>query len=277
MVKNKPKMPEGASPEVNMRNQLKEMELEMEKNNNYVKGFKEKEAALQEQIKGITMMMEKHRLEYKNDINQANKTSDAYKDQIEKLNEKMKVLRKENEKLAVDLSNTKLKFNHANGKFEQISKRKKELQENEEEYKKNISELKEKLAGMIDLKKSSNRNSNTTEIKLKKVITQAQILRDEVFRKDSELVKAARERMKFEQEIDGLKGTHSKLNAKMKTIEAETIERISKELEEKERQIEILKEMLRAAHSEIKLKDSKITTLNRKTEEVERMRSPKRN
>ena len=43
----------------------------------------------------------------------------------------------------------------------------------------------------------------------------------------------------------------------MKNIEAEMIDRISKELEEKKRQIEILKEMLRAAHSEFKLKDSK--------------------
>ena len=275
--KNKPKVAEGLSPEVNMRNQLKEMEIEMEKNNNYVKGFKDKEAALLEQIKAITVMMEKHRVEYKNDVLLANKSNESYKEQIERLNEKVAVLRKENEKLAVDLSNSKLKYNHINGKFEQVNKRKKELQENEEDYKKNISELKEKLSAMIDLKKTSSRSSNTTEIKLKKVITQAQILRDEVFRKDSELVKAARERTKLEQEIEGHKGTHSKLNAKMKTIEAETIERISKELEEKDRQIEILKEMLRAAHSEIKLKGSKITTLSRKNDEVERMRSPKRN
>lgn len=276
MQKNKPKINEAVNPESNLRNQLKELELELENNKNYVKSFKEKETALKEEIKDLTVLLEKNRVEYKNDITLINKQYEAFKEQQEKSKERIDTMRKENEKLMVDLNNAKLKLNHINGKFEQVNKRKKDLQENESELKKTISELKEKLSSLIDLKKSSSRSSNTSEIKLKKVITQAQILRDEVFRKDSELVKAARERMKLEQEIESHKNNSNKLHGRIKTIEAETIERISQELEEKDRQIEILKEMLRSAHSEIKLKDSKITSLNKKTDEAERMRSPRR-
>ena len=276
MLKNKPKITEGISPETNIRNQLKEMEIELEQNKNYVKGFKDKESALKEEIKALTVMMEKHRVEYKNDVILINKQFDTYREQQEKSKERSDLMRKENEKLLVDFNNSKLKLNHINGKFEQVNKRKKDLQDNEAELKKTVSELKEKLSSLIDLKKSSSRSSNSSEIKLKKVLNQAQILRDEVFRKDSELVKAARERIKLEQEIESHKNNTNKLHGKMKTIEAETIERISHEIEEKNRQIEILKEMLRSAHSEIKLKDSKIVSLNKKGDEAERMRSPRR-
>lgn len=275
LQKNKPKPIDGIPTESAVRQQLKEMEIEMEKNQSYIKGFKDREAALQEEIRNITSMMEKHSIEYKNDILLMSKQSDTFKDQTEKMKDRVESLRKENEKLTAEISQAKLKINHITGKFEQLNKRKKDFQENEAELKKQVSELKEKLSTLIDTKKSSARVNNSSELKLKKVVTQAQILRDEVFRKDSELVKAARERMKLEQEIDNQKNNNNKLHGKMKTIEAELIEKISSELEEKDRQIEILKEMLRSAHSEIKLKDSKITTLS-KGSDVGGMKSPRR-
>lgn len=277
LQKNKPKAIDMVGIETTTRVQLKEMEIEMDKNNTYLKTFKDKEAALREQMKELTMVMEKHALEYKNNLSLSTKQSEAFKDQTDKLKERIESLRKENESLASELSSTKLKYNHINGKFDHLNKRKKDHQEKEDDYKKQISELKTKLSTMIDNKKSTNVSSSSAEIRLKKLVTQAQILRDEVFRKDSELIKAARERLKLEKEIEGQKVNNNKLQGRMKSIEAEIIEKISKELEEKDRQIEILKEMLRSAHSEIKIKDSKITTLNKKTDEADRMRSPRRN
>ena len=275
--KNKPKPVESIGTENSARVQLKEMEIEVAKNNSYVNTFKEREEALQEQIKDLTEMMEKHGLEYKNNVALASKQSESFRDQTEGYKQRVESLRKENEALSSELASTKLKASHINGKFDQLNKRKKDQQEKEIELKNQVSELKEKLNTLMENRRSTNSGSNTSEIKLKKLITQAQILRDEVFRKDSDLVKAARERIKLEKEIEGQKSNNNKLHGKMKSIEAEIIEKISHELEEKERQIEILKEMLRSAHSEIKIKDSKISTLSKKTDETDRMRSPRRN
>ena len=275
--KNKPKPVENIGTENSARVQLKEMEIEVAKNTSYVKTFKEREAALQEQIKNLSEMMEKHGLEYKTNVALTSKQANSFRDQTEGFKQRVETLRKENEALSSDLALTKLKLSHANEKFDQLNKRKKDHQEKETELKSQVSELKEKLSTLIDNRRSTNLVSNTSEIKLKKVITQAQILRDEVFHKDSELVKAARERAKLEKEIEGQKSNNNKLHGKMKSIEAELIEKISYELEEKERQIEILKEMLRSAHSEIKIKDSKITSLSKKSDEADRMRSPRRN
>ena len=273
LIKSRPKPVENIGSEASARVRIVELELELDKNNTYVKTFQSREEALQEQIRDITLMMEKHSLEYKNNVLLALKQSDTFKDQSSRLKEKIDGLRKENDKLSTDLNLAKEKINNLSTRLDQVNKKKAFLIEKENELKAQNAEIKAKLNSILDHKKNTNLSANASEAKLRKIITQAQILRDEVFRKDSELVKAARERLKFEKEIDGHKTSINKLHGKMKTIEAEVIERISSEIDEKNRQIEILKEMLRSAHSEIKIKDSKITTLVKKTETVDRLKN----
>ena len=128
-----------------------------------------------------------------------------------------------------------------------------------------------KIMSKNEVKRASVKPSLAEDMKVKKALSQLQILRDEVFRKDTEIVKKSREIIKLEKEIESHKQSNKKLHSQMRTIESQVISKVSQDLEEKDRQIDILKEMLRCAHSDIKLKDSQISSLK-----GDRMTSPRR-
>ena len=54
----------------------------------------------------------------------------------------------------------------------------------------------------------------------------------------------------------------------MKTIEGEILEKINEELDTKDKQIMVLKEMLRGSHGELKVKDIVLHSFRNKLEEV---------
>jgi hypothetical protein len=276
LLVNKVKEVEGLSTEASLRNLIKEKELEIVKKDEYVNSFKAKEEALTKKLKEIEMLMDKHRIEFKNEINKLSKLPQVYNDQFSKQREKISSLSSEIEKLSVQLNSTKLKLSHLKGRLEQSHKRKKELQEINQELKKTSSELREKLKIIIEGRKDKKKTKGSQKIQIKKILSQAQILRDEVFRKDTELVKAAREKLRFEHELSAQSSAYQKLLQKFKTVQSEVSEKAEEDLQEKNRQVEILKEMLRSAHSEIKIKDMKIASNLKKSEEFERFKSPRR-
>ena len=276
LIANKPKAVEGLTGESNLRNLLKEKELELAKNTDYINLFKVKEAALEEKVNQIQMLMERNRIDYKNQINELEKLPSLFNDQMSKFALRKNEMQKEMESLAAQLGSCKIKISHLTGKFEQSHKRKKELQESEMELRKVAAELREKIRSMIEYRKDAGKVPASHELKIKKIVKQAQILRDEVFRKDSELVQMARERIRFQADVELQKQSYQKLANRMKNLEANVMEKVNEDLQEKDRQIQILKEMLRSAHSEIKIKDMKISGSPKRPEEFERFRSPRR-
>jgi chromosome segregation ATPase len=165
----------------------------------------------------------------------------------------------------------KSKLAHLAGKQEHFQKKRKEFQDIEEHLRAENLQLKQKFSHIDPARTALRKNTTAEEIRIKKAMSQLQILRDELFRKDTDLVKKAREMIKLEKEIESVKSVNQKMHGKMKAVEAEIIAKVSQDLEEKDRQIEILKEMLRCAHSDIKLKDMQINNMR-----GDRMTSPKR-
>lgn len=263
---NRPKIWEGLSNEGNLRNLLIETELELEKNKEFVKGFKTRESSLLEQISGFGMIIERNQVEFKNEILQMAKQSEMFNEQFSGFKNKINELLKENEGLRVENVEVKGKLLILNGKYEKVCRKWKEGFERENELKKTNRDLREKFAALLDERKNTGKFGASEEAKLKKVMAHAKILRDKVFRKDTELVKMERDKAKYEAEIEALKLSYQKLQGKIKGIEASVLEKVNEELKEKDRQIEILKEMLRSAHCEIKTKDSKILTLQKKSQ-----------
>ena len=135
-----------------------------------------------------------------------------------------------------------------------------------EQLKKNAEELRSLL-----LKSSEGVNSSEASEKEQKVsssLLQLDILRQEVLRKDSEIVLKLREKQKADEKFEGLKIQQNKLYSKMKTIEGEILEKINEELDTKDKQIMVLKEMLRGSHGELKVKDIVLHSFRNKLEEV---------
>ena len=264
--------PEDKTSEDILRSRNAQLENDLKKTMLTVKDFHQKESAYLEEIDGLKHTLEQTSLDYKNYMAKMKNQLDIMKDVEEKFNARIENFRTENEKNLADLYTTKAKFAHLTGKQEHFQKKRKELQESEDALQTENNELKNKLMIYNNDRQRTIKGSSTEEIRMKKAMSQLQILRDELFKKDTALVKKAREMIKLENEIESQKTNVQKLHSKMKTIESEIIGKVSLDLEDKDRQIEILKEMLRCAHSDIKLKDGQINSIKN----ADRMTSPKR-
>ena len=255
-----------------LRNRIIELENEYKKLLHLYKEVTSKEAAYLEEIDRLNQDMELISLDYKNNISKMKNQIDMMKDITEKFNSRVEDFKIENEKNQSELYATRSKLAHLTGKQDHFIKKRNEFKEYEESLKAENLELKNKLLAYTKDNRAPGKGSMAEELRVKKAMSQLQILRDELFRKDTDLVKKSRQMIKLENEIENQKNNVQKLHSKMKNIEAEIISKVSLDLEEKDRQIEILKEMLRCAHSDIKLKDSQLSSMKN----TERMTSPKR-
>ena len=264
--------PEDKTSEDILRSRNTQLETDLKKVMLTAKDFHQKESAYLEEIDGLKHTLEQTSVDYQNYMAKMKNQLDIMKDVEEKFNTRIANFRTENERNLADLYTTKAKLAHLTGKQEHFLKKRKELQESEEVLQAENTELKSKLMGLNNERHRTIKGSTTEEIRVRKAMSQLQILRDELFKKDTALVKKAREMIKLENEIENQKSSVQKLHSKMKTIESEIIGKVSLDLEDKDRQIEILKEMLRCAHSDIKHKDGQINSIKNS----DRMTSPRR-
>lgn len=255
-----------------LRQKVIELDQELNKFDSELGSIKAKESTYIETIEKLQGTLEKTSLDYQSNLSKMKTQIEIMKEATEKYNERIEKLTSDTEKNMNEIYSLRSKLAHLSGKQEHFNKKRKEFQENEEELRTENMALKHKLLNTDPGRAALRKNTTAEELRVKKAMSQLQILREELFRKDTELVRKAREMIKLEKEIENEKTQKNKMHAKIKSIEAEIISKVSTELEEKDRQIEILKEMLRCAHSDIKLKDTQLNNIR----SSDRMTSPKR-
>lgn len=263
--------PEDRTTEDILRQKLIDLDKEFQQLSREVIQTKSQEQAYLDTIESLKLNQERASIDYQNSLSKMKSQIEILKDSNEKNNARVEKLVNENEKNLSEIYNLKSKIAHLNGKQEHFIKKRKEFQDLEEELRNEILQLKARTNKFDPNRNTLRKNTTAEEIRIKKAMSQLQILREELFRKDTDLVKKAREMISLEKEIEKEKSVNQKMHGKMKTIEAEIIAKVSQDLEEKDRQIEILKEMLRCAHSDIKLKDTQLNNVR-----GDRMTSPKR-
>ena len=190
------------------------------------------------------------------------------RDQNKGLLENNHELLEEISKKEAELQKCKTKFIHQSTRIEGMVSKNKEITQKESEYKSMITSLQMKINGVSEERKSTNNQLNIREKRIKAVLTQIQILREEIFNKDSELLKKSRETLKLEALLDEVKSQMQKINSKMKMTDAEVLKNINSEIESKDKQIAMLKEMLRANNQELKAKENFISHYKRKSENI---------
>lgn len=255
-----------------LRKKIIELEQELKDLHSEAAEIRNKESTYIENIEKLQNSLEKVSLDYNSNLSKMKTQVEILKESTDKYNERIDKLAADNEKFLNEIYTLKSKLAHLSGKQEHFQKKRKEFQEVEEELRNENMTLKQKLLNIDPARAALRKNSTAEELRVKKAMSQLQILREELFRKDTELVRKAREMVKLEKEMEAEKGQKNKMHGKIKTIEAEIISKVSQDLEEKDRQIEILKEMLRCAHSDIKLKETQISNMKN----TERITSPRR-
>lgn len=80
----------------------------------------------------------------------------------------------------------------------------------------------------------------------------------DIWNRDSEILRKEGEKLKLTQEIDDLKKSLQQAHAKIRTIVAEELKAVNAQLEMKENEISILKDMVRSHQTQLKQKEGEV-------------------
>lgn len=227
-----------------------------------------KEKHFQNDFNELKNNSEKFKKDSTSTLSNLTKLVDTLRSQNFSILEKNQNLQSESEKKDSDLHRYKSKLSHQQARLESALQKSKEILQKESEYKASLTNLQQKLNGMVEERKSSTNQLNIREKRIKSVLTQIQVLREEIFNKDSELLKKSRELIKLEHFLDSLKAQLQKVNTKNKLSDGEILAKVNTEIEAKDQQIAMLKEMLRASNQELKAKEGFISHYKRKSENI---------
>ncbi|CAG9312905.1 unnamed protein product [Blepharisma stoltei] len=253
LIKHTPKSFSVNDTEESVRERVVHLEEQLKIMNDNMKTALTSQNPLLNQIEGLENTMKKMRAEYEDNANKIRKHADIMKEQNDAFRDKLDVARQENEKKEAELQKTLTKLANINNRVDTLIKRGKEQIAKEEELRRETSLWKAKYSSVV-MEKKSNGVNNQRENKIKKALFQLQTLREEIYKKDTEVIAKHKEIAKLESELQTKNDSLQKAYSKMKTIEGDILSKVSKDLDEKDRQIILLKEMLRGANTEARSK-----------------------
>ncbi|CAG9330440.1 unnamed protein product [Blepharisma stoltei] len=229
----------------NASTRVVELEQELLKIDLQFKQYKAEESTKDQQIESLKQIMERHHKEHLDWQAHMKSKILIYKQRIQDLKDKAEMANREVQKKDFDIQNDIFKLENLNNKIELLAKKNNEAVMREEDLKSQISSMKSKIASLIEDKHSSESNLKVRERKIYKSLMVLQTIKQEMFKKDTELLKKNKEIARMEGEMEKLKGMEQKFHSRAKLIEGDLLSKLSKELEERDQKIDMLKEMLR--------------------------------
>ena len=230
------------------------------------------EQIIDKKIKQIVEIHEKSKKDRNDYTNSYIRLVEKQKEAFNELMEKSHTQLQELENKEAEIQKLKKKIINITGRLEKSKQKTQELLVKENEFKESIKNFHGKIEEMDEERKSTNNLLNVREKRVKNTLAQIQVLRDEIFNKDTELLKKNKEISRLEKFLDDLKGQVQQINSKMKFSDIEAIKNVNKEFEEKDKQIAMLKEMLRSSNAEKKAKENVISHFKRKSENLNHSR-----
>jgi DNA repair exonuclease SbcCD ATPase subunit len=98
----------------------------------------------------------------------------------------------------------------------------------------------------------------TAELRAQRVLIGFGVMEDEVFRRENEYLSRERLIMHQQSQLEAAIAKYASLQASVKALVAKEMQKANALIEEKERETDILKEMVRSSHVEVKVRDNTI-------------------
>ena len=127
-------------------------------------------------------------------------------------------------------------------------------------------DIKNKLKKMKLAANAQELSIQSREAKLKQIASKMKLLSDELWRKDTELMKKEGEIRKMEEEIGKWKGELQQIQMEIKQKSAHESGILEEALSEKDKEISMLKDMLRSSSKQVQHKDVDLTRVKRRLE-----------
>lgn len=258
IAKNTP--PERVISEPNGLNADKSMISEPEQSSSElikkIKAMERKEASLIAHLKSLEKFINSRSSERDSTFDNLKRRIDAEISTNTQLKEKIDNLRRDIETKDVNLSKLQTKVINLTDRVEYYLNKAKADEQRFGTYETEIADMKEKLMGYKKERLGFDKEIKARERRMGQILKQVAIFQDELWRRDTEFVRKAKELKAIEDKAVELEENNKKLHSEIKDRVTKEIEKFNSVMEEKDREINLLKEMLRGAQFYSKSKES---------------------
>jgi chromosome segregation ATPase len=211
---------------------------------------------------------EKEKAELLETIERHHKKSSVFLEQVTSFTDRLDACRDELGKKESKLQMSQTQVLHLKDRIEEMRVKVKEHMERSSNLEK---VMKEQRASIIKTK--TERFDEQKKIALKerqmaKAMANVEAMNEIVFQKDTDVIRKAKEVAALTLQVTELDSRLKATQAKSKSAGFEGVEEFAKKLDEKNREVEILKEMIRGAQAEVKQKDGLISRFRKRPEEL---------
>jgi chromosome segregation ATPase len=212
-----------------------------------IKAMERKEASLIAHLKSLEKFINARSSERDNSFDNLKRRLDAEISSNAQLKEKIDNLRRDIETKDVNLSKLQTKVINLTDRVEYYLNKAKADEQRFSTYEIEITDIKEKLMAYKKERLGFDKEIKAKERRIGQILKQVAIFQDELWRRDTESVRKAKELKAVEDKALELEEGNKKLHSEIKDRVTKEIEKFNSVMEEKDREINLLKEMLRGA------------------------------
>jgi chromosome segregation ATPase len=210
----------------------------------------------------------------KDALDRVQKRANALLEQVTGFSDRLELLRNDFGKKEGDLQRTQTQVLHLQARVEDMKRKVGEHMEKSSTLEKMMKDQRASILKTQTERFEEEKQLALKERKVLKAMAGLQALKEELYLKETELQKKTKEILVLGQQVAEQDAKLKAVQARLKSASKEGVEEYVQKLEDKNREIEILKEMIRGAQTEVKQKESLITRFKKRPEDkVPTMRS----
>lgn len=244
-----------------LKTQLKEKDRQLHRNQQDI-------IALRSRISRFESQLEKEKAEAQDSIDRSQKRTAVLLEQINHFTERFEVSRSELAKKDFELQKVQTQLLHLKDRIEEMKLKVKEYFEKSNSLERLMKEQRSSILRIQTERFDDEKKYAVKEKKMEKAMANYKAMQEELFHKDTEVMRKAKEAHMFSNQIEELESRFKATQFRSKSTSGEEAQDYLRKLEEKNREITILKEMIRGAQAEVKQKESLITRYRKRPEEI---------
>jgi chromosome segregation ATPase len=243
-----------------LKSQIKEMTAQIRKTTNTEAAHLERMKFLEEEKLTIKRQMEEA-------IERLQKRITILQDSAEKAKLKAEKFEQDLLRTDGDLQKANTQVLSLQSQINLLKLNRKEVANVETKLQATIRDLKAQVNVLKSQKSSQESSITAREQRLKATATKLKVLADETWRRDTEILKGKKAITRLQDEIAKIRSNEQNTHAKAKTKIAEEMGSVNVVLEDKDREIGILREMIRGMQQQLKTKELELSRYRRRTDE----------
>ncbi|CAG9310428.1 unnamed protein product [Blepharisma stoltei] len=223
------------------------------------KFMKAQEGTLKSRIENLENDLESKKKSSALNENQLNSKIKELEDELKNSKQKQSELKKSLQSLELELSKSQAQSVSLSHRIDELKSMQEVYIQRNGQLEASAKAAKQKLASLEKEKSDWETSMLQKDEKLKEILFKMKAQEADIWNRDTELLRKEGEKMKMSQEIEELKKKLQELHAKIRSIVADELKAVNAQLEMKDNEIAILKDMVRSQQTQLKQKEGEVS------------------